>query len=252
MTSILASAPQDCCFTGVQHTWTPTGTHIHIADVPTYKAEPKHATGTADAPKKVVIFLADVFGPFYINNELLQDFYADNGFTALGIDYFLGDPVHKHEGEEGFDRPAWFAKSRKNAAEVFPKWFEAVKEEFGTEGMQYFAVGYCFGAPYVFDLAAGDLLSAGAVAHPTLLNEHHFDNIKQTDHTFPLDKRRRAEDILVQNKANYHIQVFSGVAHGFAVRGDPSVENSRWAKEESAKSILGWFERFSKAGKALL
>ena len=47
----------------------------------------------------------------------------------------------------------------------------------------------------------------------------------EIDPTFPLDKRRRAEDILVQKKAIYHFQVFSGVSHGFAVRGNPEVEN---------------------------
>lgn len=49
----------------------------------------------------------------------------------------------------------------------------------------------------------------------------------ETDHTFPLTARRRAEDILVAAKSTYHIQVFSGVAHGFAVRGDPNIETER-------------------------
>ena len=44
---------------------------------------------------------------------------------------------------------------------------------------------------------------------------------------FPLTSRRRAEDILFAEKASYHIQVFSGVEHGFAVRGNPEVENDR-------------------------
>ena len=45
--------------------------------------------------------------------------------------------------------------------------------------------------------------------------------------TFPLEKRRRAEDILVRNKSNYHFQVFSGVVHGFATRGNPDVPDER-------------------------
>jgi len=66
----------------------------------------------------------------------------------------------------------------------------------------------------------------------------------ETDHTFPLESRRRAEDLLVASKAVYHIQVFSGVAHGFANRGNAEVENERWAKEESARVIIAWFNRF--------
>lgn len=44
------------------------------------------------------------------------------------------------------------------------------------------------------------------------------------DITFPTESRRRAEDILDEIKATYHVQLFGGVEHGFATRGDPSVE----------------------------
>jgi len=98
------------------------------------------------------------------------------------------------------------------------------------------------------------------VEKPTILAKLSF---AETDHTFPTESRRRAEDILAEKKATYHIQVFSGVVHGFATRGDPTVDhirahlfsfailesNSRmrsgWAKEESARSVINWFLRFS-------
>lgn len=44
------------------------------------------------------------------------------------------------------------------------------------------------------------------------------------DPTFPTESRRRAEDILDEVKATYYVQIFGGVEHGFATRGDPSVE----------------------------
>jgi hypothetical protein len=50
---------------------------------------------------------------------------------VLGVDYFFGDPIQNHTNEEGWDRPAWMAKSRKAAGESVPKWFEAVKEKYG-------------------------------------------------------------------------------------------------------------------------
>jgi hypothetical protein len=55
----------------------------------------------------------------------------DSGFTVLGPDYFFGDPIQNHTNEEGWDRPAWIAKSRKAAEECVPRWFEAVKEKYG-------------------------------------------------------------------------------------------------------------------------
>jgi hypothetical protein len=58
----------------------------------------------------------------------------------------------------------------------------------------------------------------------TLIRNHfHIED----DHLFPLAPRRRAEDIMVARKCTYYLQVFSGVTHGFAVRGDPGVETER-------------------------
>jgi hypothetical protein len=57
--------------------------------------------------------------------------HVNAGFTVLGPDYFFGDPIQNHMNEEGWDRPAWMAKSRKAAGELVPKWFEAVKEKYG-------------------------------------------------------------------------------------------------------------------------
>jgi hypothetical protein len=37
---------------------------------------------------------------------------------------------------------------------------------------------------------------------------------------------RRAVDILATKKATYHLQVFSGVSHGFATRADPNDANA--------------------------
>lgn len=116
---------------------------------------------------------------------------------------------------------------------------------------------YCFGAPYVCNELAGNTCSAGAFAHPAFLKEHHFRQIKSerelpplerskidkekkdtvtltwldskeplflscsgVDHTFPTEARREAVDILRQDKKTYNVQLFSGVEHGFALRGN--------------------------------
>lgn len=88
-------------------------------------------------------------------------------------------------------------------------------------------------------------------------------HVAETDSAFPLDKRRRAEDLLVEGKKVYYIQVFSGVSHGFAVKGNPDIEAERksnpkimlrfyahlssgFAKEECARGIVSWFSRYLK------
>ncbi|KAJ3987147.1 Alpha/Beta hydrolase protein [Lentinula detonsa] len=247
---VLAGPSGECCFTGFRHEGTPVGNTITIAEVPTYFVESSAKNGS-DAKRRILIFFADVYGPFYQNNMLVQDFLAQNGFTVLGIDYFMGDPVHSHDGEEGFDRAKWMEKSHKIAHEVIPKWWEAVNRKYGNEA-NYCVVGYCFGAKYTMELSNDDAIVAAALAHPAFLNEDHFRKIKkplmlscaETDHTFPLQSRRIAEDILVERKAQYFFQVFSGVEHGFASRSDPSSPDGRWGKEQSAHGIALWFHRF--------
>ncbi|KAJ7083982.1 Alpha/Beta hydrolase protein [Mycena belliarum] len=246
--TILAHSHCDDCFRGVKHSGTAAGQTVTIADVPTYVSNQPSAT--AGSPKKVILFFADIYGPFSLNNELVQDYFASQGFCVLGIDYFLGDPVSLHT-EAGFDRLAWVGAKRKTADEITPKWLAEVRKMHGPES-KYCAVGYCFGAPYVMELGATDDIVAAAFAHPAFLDEDHFRKLKQplllscaeTDFTFALESRRRAEDILVEVKAQYQFQVFSGVQHGFALRGDPSVPDARWAKEESASGIVRWFSRF--------
>ena len=48
-----------------------------------------------------------------------------------------------------------------------------------------------------------------------------FLSCAETDHTFDATSRNRAVDILISQKKSYHLQLFSGVEHGFALRGDP-------------------------------
>lgn len=57
--------------------------------------------------------------------------------------------------------------------------------------------------------------------------EHDLSPHTEHDITFPTSERHRAEEILAEIKATYHVQVFSGVEHGFAARGDITLENIR-------------------------
>ncbi|KAF7329165.1 hypothetical protein MKEN_00177100 [Mycena kentingensis (nom. inval.)] len=198
------------CIKNVQHKGEPVGKEIEIAGVPTYLSEPPASAVVDGAPKNVILFYADVYGPLYINSKLVQDYFAAQGFYVLGIDYFLGDPVSLYQ-----------------AKECMPRWLEQVRKTYG-EDAQYFVAGYCFGALYVMEQAAEEDIVAAAFAHPGMLTEDHFKNIKkpllmscaENDFAFELADRRRAEDILISIKAKYHIQVSSGVTHGFALKGD--------------------------------
>ncbi|KAK7039385.1 protein AIM2 [Favolaschia claudopus] len=239
------------CIGGIKHTGDPVGRTETIADVPTYVSDPS-SEAADNGPKKVVMFFSDVYGPLYINNKLLQDYFASRGFHVVGIDYFMGDPISNHN-EPGFKWEEWLDAKRKLSAEITPKWIQAIRERYGMSDAKYSAVGYCYGGPFALDLAGTEDVVAAAFAHPGLLTEDQFQNIKkpllmscaESDFTFTNEFRRRAEDILAEVKAQYFMQLFCRVQHGFAVRGNMENPDERWAKEESARGIIDWFERFS-------
>ena len=90
----------------------------------------------------------------------------------------------------------------------------------------------------------------GAFAHPAFLKEHHFRNLAnplflscaEHDFTFPTDFRNKAIDMLIADKKQYHLQVFQGVEHGFALRCDLSKPYERWCKEQSVRGIGEFFD----------
>ena len=91
---------------------------------------------------------------------------------------------------------------------------------------------------------------AGAFCHPAFLKEHHFENIQrplflscaEVDHTFETAARNKSIDILREAKKPYHLQLFSGVEHGFALRCDLSKPYERYCKEESIRGIVEYFK----------
>ncbi|KAG7409842.1 Protein AIM2 [Fusarium oxysporum f. sp. rapae] len=216
----LAKPSGSCCLKGTIHEGESRGTWETIADVETYISKP--------APEKA------------------------NGNILL---YFPDDPVWKHRKDRhtqnpDFDYEAWKRKHTAFADVAVPEWVAAVKKSYGKNTTKFACVGYCFGAPYVCNELKGDTVTVGAFAHPAFLKEHHFTELKkplflscsEVDHTFDVPSRRRALDILQTNKKIFHYQVFSGVEHGFALRGDPKDPYQRWVKEQSLADIVAWFD----------
>ncbi|KAF5346077.1 hypothetical protein D9756_010835 [Leucocoprinus leucothites] len=242
----IAGPHSDHCVKGVKHTGEPVGKTLEFGGLSTYVSEPK--SGEA---KGIILFFPDAFGPFFINNQLLQDYFAENGFLVLGVDYFFGDGIHKHP-EADFDIKTWIEAARSRADAEIPAWIRAVREHYGTN-KKYAAIGYWFGATYALDMAGTDQVVAAGFSHPGPLTEGQFRKVKnpllilaaETDDAFPPEFRHRAEAILQEIEATYHLRLFSGVAPGFTTRGDPEVENSRWAKEEAAATAASFLARFT-------
>ncbi|KAL3435087.1 hypothetical protein BDV09DRAFT_185359 [Aspergillus tetrazonus] len=214
----LAVPSGPCCRKGTLHKGTLRGHFVTVAGVETYLSRPRGRQSNGH----ILLYFPDVWGMFP-NGLLVMDAFADAGYLVLGVDYFRGDPVWKHRrnchdrSNPDFDYVAWKKKHM----------------EFADEA--YACVGYCFGAPYVCSELAKNTVNAGAFAHPAFLKKHHFANIRrrqssvgeplylscsEEDHTFDQESRRTALQILQAGKKTYHLQLFSGVEHGFALRGN--------------------------------
>ncbi|KAH6874135.1 hypothetical protein BKA70DRAFT_1351029 [Coprinopsis sp. MPI-PUGE-AT-0042] len=253
---LLAGPIGDCCAKSIKHLGEATGKTIDIDSIPTYLAEPPIEP---KGKKQILLFFSDVYGPLSLNNQLLQDFFASNGLFLLRCDaicsmvrlkglHRLLYTMDKYVGKPDAERDAWLNRICEIAEEAWPHWVEAVRKIYGDDAT-YTAAGHCFGASPIMELAATDKIVAAAFAHPVLVTEDHFRNVKkygspEDDFTFSTESRRRGVDILTETKAVYYMQVFGGVTHGFATKGDISVPHIRHAKEESARSVVNWFIRW--------
>ncbi|KAJ7237266.1 dienelactone hydrolase endo-1,3,1,4-beta-D-glucanase [Mycena haematopus] len=239
------------CIKGVTHDGTPEGKIETIGGIECYVATP-----TIDYPKdKAVLFLTDVFGLGLVNNKLLTDDYARNGFKTITPELFNGDPVptNAFDPSVNFNIGEWFAKGHDQAhtRPIIDKVIAALKAEGVTT---FAAVGYCFGGRYVFDLAFENIIAASAVAHPSLLQipadlEKYVSvskaplliNSCTVDTQFPLEAQAKADEVFAGFAPGYKREYFEGCTHGFAVRGDLSDPKVKAGKEGAFKATIEWF-----------
>ena len=211
-----------------------------------------------------------MIGNRFINAQLIADQFAANGFFVVMPDIFNGDPLPLNRPGT-FDMAAW----RKNhgVETVEPILQAAIKEMKETYGVKKIGtVGYCFGAKYVVKFLKKGVTDAGYVAHPSGVTEEEVREIEQpfsiaaagecvgalasveypltkiaeTDGAFPSDKRHTTEAILQEIKVPYQINLYSGVVHGFAVRGDLSKRVGMYAKEQAFLQAVFWFQEHLK------
>ena len=67
----------------------------------------------------------------------------------------------------------------------------------------------------------------------------------ETDDIFPTNLRHDSEKKLKEVGATYQFTLYSGIAHGFAVRGDMSNKWEKWCKEKAFGQATEWFDLHS-------
>ncbi|KAE8308632.1 Dienelactone hydrolase family protein [Aspergillus parasiticus SU-1] len=242
-----SNPPAACCATGFKHEGTPVGEVKNIDGVNTYITYPKDNK----TPEKAIVFLTDIFGIFP-NSQLLADEFAKAGYLTVIPDLFQGDPINVADMESGkADLPSWLPKHQPaNVDPVVEASVRYVRETLGAKSVG--AIGYCFGAKYVTRLLMTNKVDVGFAAHPSFITHEELGAIQgplsiaaaEIDSIFTTQLRHESENTLIKAGHPWQINLFSGVAHGFAIRGDMNVRIQRWAKEQAFVQAVSWFNQY--------
>lgn len=192
----------------------------------------------------------------YVNNQLLADDFARNGFATYIPDYLNGDYV-TDQMLKTVPHEVWLRKHGKK--QTRPP-LDAVIGGLQDRGVKTFgASGYCFGGRYVFDLAFEHVIKASVIAHPAQLQTpEDFEKYASTcaapllinsceiDYWLPMESQVAADRILGSGTftPGYSRNCFKGCKHGFAVRGDMTDPKVKAGKEGAFKASVEWFKLY--------
>ncbi|EAZ63547.1 hypothetical protein PICST_69023 [Scheffersomyces stipitis CBS 6054] len=235
-----SNPPGECCRTRNFHEGTPIGTHKTILGLNTYQV------GAEYGNDRIIVILVDVHGNKFNNTLLLADELSKAKYQVLIPDILSNDPV------DGQDFATWLPKHGPEiTAPIVDAFLKAVNDELKPKFLA--GIGYCFGAKYVIqNLSSKGHLSAGAVAHPSFVTIEEVSAIKkpilisaaETDSIFTVELRHQSEAELIKIGARYQLDLFSGVEHGYSVRGDISNPVVKYAKEKTLDDQVRWFNQF--------
>lgn len=238
-----SKSPSDCCTRGFKHEGQSSGQIVDIEGIETYIAG-----NPANASRRFHILFTDVFGPHFINLQLLADQFAAEGWFVVIPDLFEKDPVPLNP-PQGFEFAEWKAKhTPENVDKIVDKFTKAVFLQYKPQ--HTVATGYCFGAKPAVRLLGTGTIQAAAIFHPSYVSIKEVEAIKgpilicaaENDPVFGYEERHMTEKALLECKVAYRITLSSGTSHGFAARCDLSEPWTRYAKERAFYDAVDWFK----------
>lgn len=222
-----------------------------LGSVQTVSGLRTYVIGELTVGGKYLVIFTDVFGLDLLNTQLVADqFHKATGYTVVMPDILKNDPYGP-----GLDFSEWFNAnhSAESTGEITTKFINTFTKEYKPSYTT--GIGYCFGAKYIVQNAAkGGFFDVIAMAHPSFVTEEEFAKVAvptiisaaQTDSIFTPESRFKSEQILNKSGVDYEIDLFSGVQHGFAIRGDRSIPANKYAAEKALLDHITWFKRFEK------
>lgn len=234
-----SNPPGKCCTLSSFHEGTSKGKHVPFCGLETYV--------TGEDSDRTVVILTDIYGSKYNNVLLVADEIAKCGYKVYIPDILKGDPV---DGSVSLDK--WLPNHTNEITKpIVDDFLAAFRKEVNPKFLG--VIGYCFGAKYAIQqISASGHADAAAVAHPSFVSIEEVAEIKkpiiisaaEEDSIFPPELRHQTEAKLAEIGARYQIDLFSGVSHGFAVRGDILNPVVKYAKEKALADQLQFFALF--------
>lgn len=234
-----------CCLPFSIHEGTPIGEMKEVFGLDSY------VVGDMTS-KKVIILICDIYGPKFKNLQLIADYFSKEGYLAIAPDFLTGDYL-----EPNWDMAALGKFLGNHNSEITKplvvSYLTKLREELNPTFLG--SIGYCWGAKYTLQqLDAEGLLDAGCIAHPSVTVEEEYLLIAkpllisaaETDPIFPPELRHKAEALALATGIPFQSTLFQGVSHGFAVKGDYSIEAVNYAAHKALKDHIDWFKRFAK------
>uniref|UniRef100_A0A0D9WG90 Dienelactone hydrolase domain-containing protein n=1 Tax=Leersia perrieri TaxID=77586 RepID=A0A0D9WG90_9ORYZ len=130
-----------------------------------------YVAGAAES-KAAVILVSDVFGFEAPNLRKIADKVASSGYFVVVPDFLHGDPLVLESTEKPF--PVWIKEHGPDKAFEEAKPVIAALKEKGASTVG--AVGYCWGAKVVAELAKAHEIQAAVMCHPSFVT---VDDIKE-------------------------------------------------------------------------
>jgi len=236
------------------------------------------ARGDSSQPTKAIVLLTDIFGLPSPNPKIVADHLAEHvGVDVWVPDFFNGKPPFAVKDLEPHmpDRagvkipftkmfvilfkilaslPRLFANRPSVVDPRVHAFINKVKSEKGYERIG--AVGYCFGGAIAGRLGSTDLVNTIVVAHPINLIPAQIRAIKvptswvlaEDDMGFKEKDVKTARSIFTKQEVrsdhvDYEFKIWSGTAHGFAMRPNLEVPEVKAGYEGGLEQTVAWFKK---------
>ncbi|ODV85429.1 hypothetical protein CANARDRAFT_198994 [[Candida] arabinofermentans NRRL YB-2248] len=238
------------CFQAIKHEGTPAGSIETINGIPTY------VTGDSTSSKYLIIF-TDIFGLSINNTLLVADHFAKEGYYVLAPDIIENDPADPTKIADAEYITNYFTKhSPVHVWSLINKWLDGLPSEVASS-KSWFSTGYCFGSIFAVQFAGAEQtkfnIKATSICHPAKLpdsliaslNKPLLISIGDIDAAWPLEDLFKLIESLKTQEKTYQLNLFRGLDHGYAVRGDLTVPFVKYGADKTVADQLAWFANFS-------